>query len=320
MADVPKLGSVTFLPVREVWPNEASSFTPWLLENENVLGEVLGIEIELVKNEHQVGDFSLDLLGTNLTDDTPLIVENQLAKTDHSHLGQLLTYAGGLEPSTIIWIASEFRDEHRAALDWLNEITDERTHFFGVVIKAIRVDDSAPAPWLELVVQPNQWSELTKRATQSPESAEKKQRYIRFWESLLANHRQQQPILARKKPVGRQWLTLNTGVGGTTIGMNVQPEQIYVDLYFYDGSAEKNLARLRHLKAHQSLVEETFGAVLSWEELDNRKGCRIGYYGKGSILDEDSWEQSQTWLVDVAVRFSKVTDLEVFQELKNIGE
>jgi hypothetical protein len=320
MANVPKLGNVTFLPVREVWPNEATSFTPWLLENESVLGDVLGIEIELVKNEHQVGDFSLDLLGTNLTDDTPLIVENQLAKTDHSHLGQLLTYAGGLEPSTIIWIASEFRDEHRAALDWLNEITDERTHFFGVVVKAIRVDDSAPAPWLELVVQPNQWSELTKRATQSPESAEKKQRYIRFWDSLLANHRHQHAMFARKRAHGREWLTLSTGVGDITIGMNVQRQRIYVDLYFYAGAAGKNLARLEHLKAHQSLVEETFGDALSWEELDDRKACRVGYYGDGSILDEDSWPRFQEWLVTTALRFSRVTELDVFRELKNIGE
>jgi len=313
-----EIGHVRFVPVRDVWPNEASSFTPWLLQNETILGDLLGIEISLARNEHKVGDFSLDLLGTNLSDDTPLIVENQLARTDHSHLGQLLTYAGGLEPSTIIWIASEFRDEHRAALDWLNEITDERTHFFGVVVKAIRVDDSAPAPWLELVVQPNQWSELTKRATQSPESAEKKQRYIAFWESLLSKHKHQHPMFSHKRPHGREWLTLSTGVGGIVIGMNVQRQRIYVDMYFHAGTAEKNLARLEHLKAHQQIVEETFGDALSWEELDDRKACRIGYYGDGSILDENSWDQSHEWLVATALRFARVTELQVFRELKTL--
>lgn len=97
---IPQLGTVEYVPLREVWKNEASSFTPWLLENEEVLGDLLGIEISLTRNEEKVGDFSLDFLGANLTDDSTLIVENQLERTDHSHLGQLMTYAGGLEPSS----------------------------------------------------------------------------------------------------------------------------------------------------------------------------------------------------------------------------
>lgn len=319
MAQIPRLGQVEFLPVRTVWENEATSFTPWLLENENLLGDILGIEVSLAKNEHKVGDFSLDLLGTNLSDDTALIVENQLGRTDHSHLGQLLTYAGGLEPSTIVWIASEFRDEHRAALDWLNEVTDEQTHFFGVVVKAIRIGDSEPAPWLELVVKPNQWSELTKRATQSPESTERKERYRRFWDELLTHHRDKHKMFARKRPAGREWLSLSSGVSGVTIGMNVQRQRIYVDLYFY-GGAGRNLARLEHLRTHQQQVEDTFGDSLSWEELEDRKACRIGFYGEGSILDEDSWTQSQEWLVNVAMKFARVSDLEVFKELRNIED
>jgi hypothetical protein len=318
MAQVPDLGQIKFLPVRTVWENEATAFTPWLLENENVLADLLGIELSLVGNEHKVGNFSLDILGTNMNDGTPLIVENQLERTDHSHLGQLLTYAGGLAPSTIVWVATEFRDEHRAALDWLNEVTDEHTHFFGVVVKAIRIDDSAPAPWLELVVQPNHWSELTKRSAQSSARSEKIERYLRFWESFLASHREKNDIFARKKPVAREWLGLSTGVVGTVIGMNVLKDRIYVDLYFY-GDAEKNLARLEHLKKHRSQIEETFGDSLVWEELVHRKATRIGYYGKGSILDEDSWAQSQEWLASTALRFARVTKLEVFRELKKIG-
>ena len=319
MTNSPDLGKIEFLPLRQVWANEATAFTPWLLENENLLGDLLGVEISLAKNEHKVGDFSLDLLGTNLTDDSPLIVENQLERTDHSHLGQLLTYAGGLEPSTIVWIASEFRDEHRAALDWLNQVTDEQTHFFGVVVKAIRIGDSAPAPWLELVVKPNQWSELSKRASQSSEITERKDRYLRFWDSLLTINRDKHRMFARKRPDSREWLSLGSGITGITIGMNVQRHRIYVDLYF-KGDAERNLARFEHLRASKDLVEDTFGSGLSWEELEERKACRIGFYGEGSILEEESWRQSQDWLVDTALRFAKVTELPVFQELRNIDK
>ena len=317
MAQKPKLGRVQFVAVREVWPNEATSFTPWLLENEDLLGDLLGIEVSLSANEHKVGDFSLDLLGTNLSNDTPLIVENQLARTDHSHLGQLLTYAGGLEPSTIVWIASEFRDEHRAALDWLNEVTDEQTHFFGVVVQAVRIGDSPPAPWLDLVVKPNQWSEVARQATQSRGQFEVKERYRRFWSGFLEAHRTSHEMFARKRPATIQWMTLKTGVSGIGLGLNVQRKRIYVDLYFGD-AAETNMARLEHLLAQKELIEETFGGSLSWEELEGKKATRIGYYGEGSLLDEENWPSCYSWLADVAIRFKRVTELHVFQELRGI--
>jgi hypothetical protein len=316
--NTPQLGRVKFLPVRDVWENEATSFTPWLLENEDVLGDVLGIEVSLAQNEHKVGDFSLDLLGTNITADTPLIVENQLAKTDHSHLGQLLTYAGGLQPGTIVWIASEFRDEHRAALDWLNEVTDEDTHFFGVVVKAIQIGDSPPAPWLELVVKPNSWSELTKRATQSVANSETTDRYSRFWDSFLKSQGHKHPVFASKKAVPRHFLTLKTGIGGVWVGLNVQRKQIYGDLFFYE-NAEKNLERFEHLLAHKDEVEAAFGHPLSWQELEDSKGTRIGYYGEGSLLDEENWDAYQEWLADTALRFLRVTELPSFKELRTIG-
>jgi len=311
------LGRVRFVPVREVWTNEATSFTPWLLENEDLLGDLLGIEVSLSANEHKVGDFSLDLLGTNLSNDTPLIVENQLGRTDHSHLGQLLTYAGGLEPSTIVWIASEFRDEHRAALDWLNEVTDERTHFFGVVVQAVRIDDSPPAPWLELVVKPNQWSEVARLATQSPAQTEAKERYLRFWTGFLESQKKSHEMFARKRPATVQWMVFKTGVSGIALGLNVQRKRIYADLFF-GHSADTNMARLQHLMAHKALVEKTFGDTLSWEELEERKATRIGYYGEGSLLAEENWPACFEWLADVGIRFKQVTELDAFQNLRDI--
>lgn len=318
MESIPSLGNVEFLPVREVWANEATSFTPWLLANEQVLADLLGLEIELTEIEQRVGSFSLDLFGKNLTDNTNLIVENQLEKTDHSHLGQLLTYAGGLNPSTIVWIASEFRDEHRAALDWLNQVSDENTHFFGVVVKALRIGDSKPAPWLELVVKPNQWTEETKRATQSAASSESQDRYLRFWEGFIESQKHRGEVIQSKIPAPRSFLTVKTGIGGVRIGLGVQKRRIFSDLFFCENE-EKNMERFEHLLRHKDEVEAVFGAELSWEPLEEAKATRVGYYGEGSILDEVSWARSQDWLGDACSRFIKVIEMKAFQELRHIG-
>ena len=146
------------VPVRDVWAHEARHFTQWLLQNADVLSDLLGMDLELSQAERRVGGFSLDLIGSDLQTGSTVIIENQLESTDHTHLGQLLTYAGGTDPATIVWCAPSFRDEHRAAMDWLNEHTEEGVRFFGVEISAIRIEDSPPAPLFRLVVQPNDWT------------------------------------------------------------------------------------------------------------------------------------------------------------------
>ena len=173
--------------VKLVWPMEASSFTPWLLANAAVLGDVLGIDLELRAAEHKVGGFSLDLIGRDAESDEVVIVENQFGPTDHRHLGQLLTYAGGTEPATVVWIAEQFRDEHRAALDWLNARTDSSTRFFGVRLGAVTIQGAPTglvAPLFELVVQPNDWGKAIKSPTTDPES-KRAPLYLRFWGDWL---------------------------------------------------------------------------------------------------------------------------------------
>ena len=152
---MPKFGRLQPVELRVAWPNEAQDFTPWLAQEENLalLGEVLGMELEFEGKEINVGSFHADILCKN-EDDAWVLIENQLSETNHDHLGKILTYSAGLNAQTVIWIAKKFREEHRAALDRQNEITDERFQYFGIEIKVWKIEDSVPAPEFDIVSKP----------------------------------------------------------------------------------------------------------------------------------------------------------------------
>ena len=162
MADL-SLGKLEHLDPRTLWKNEAGHFTPWLADHLLLLGEAIGLDLQLEELEGPVGDFSCDIVAREAGTNRPVIVENQLERTDHSHLGQLLTYAAGLDAGVVIWISSDIREEHREALHWLNRHTDEQIDFFGIRLEAIRIDGSKPAIQFNLVVSPNKWGKAQSR-------------------------------------------------------------------------------------------------------------------------------------------------------------
>jgi len=157
------LGRMKKVDVREVWKDEAGGFTPWLVKEDNLalLADTVGIELELEATEKDVGPFRADILCKDTVDGHWVLIENQLEKTDHTHLGQLLTYAAGLKAVTIVWIAKHFTEEHRAALDWLNEITDDRFNFFGLEIELWKIGESPTAPKFNMACKPNEWTKAT---------------------------------------------------------------------------------------------------------------------------------------------------------------
>ncbi len=166
-----QLGRLEPVPLREAWITEDRDFTPWLAQPENItlLGEALNIDLEIEAQEKNVGPFRADILCKDVANGHWVLIENQLERTDHNHLGQLLTYAAGLEAVTIVWIAARFTEEHRATLDWLNEITDERFQFFGLEVELWRIGNSPVAPKFNIVSKPNNWSQSVKRGAQAIE-------------------------------------------------------------------------------------------------------------------------------------------------------
>ncbi len=174
-----ELSKLQPVDLRQVWEHEAQDFTPWLAENIDALAEVLGLDLEVRQSEAQVGTFSLDILAHDLASDRPVVIENQLEGTDHDHLGKLLTYAAGFDPNVVVWIAREFRPEHRAAIDWLNHRTGENTAFFAITVEAWRIANSPIAPKFNLVASLNDWEKQNARNQQLSEDTltEKQRRY-----------------------------------------------------------------------------------------------------------------------------------------------
>ena len=213
-----KLGLLERVELRSIWENEEKHFTPWLAEEDNIslLSETLGMNLVVEALEKQVGPFRADILCKDIYSENWVLIENQLEKTDHLQLGQLLTYAAGLQAVTIIWVASEFRDDHRAALDWLNEITDDKFQFFGLEVEVWKIGDSPAAPKFNINSKPNEWSRQTGKAARlinNEDLTETKRFQLEYWVQL-SDLLYSQTGLRPQKPVSRNWLIMAVGRSG----------------------------------------------------------------------------------------------------------
>lgn len=301
------IGRLEHVALRQVWPHEAGAFTPWLLANADVLADALGIELELEAAEHAVGGFSLDLIGRDLTNECVLIVENQIEQTDHTHLGQLLTYAGGVhDVGTVVWIASVFRDEHRQALDWLNEHTGEDVRFFGVAVRAVKIGASVPAPLLDVVANPNDWQKRVRTATSR--GGERERAYETFWGRLIDTLRQDpNPLIAPHiKAPSRSYLGMPSVVPGAAVYASFGPRHVRVELYIDSGSADRNTQIFESLLARRSEIEARFGGALEFDPSEGRNICKVLTRLEtpaAPVLQPDIHEELQVWLADTLRRF-----------------
>jgi len=296
-----ELGRLQKLNLREVWEKEDLDFTPWLTQEENlsILSETLNLELELEAQEKNVGPFRADILCRNTDDGSWVLIENQLEKTDHNHLGQLMTYAAGLHAVTIIWISAQFTDEHRAALDWLNDITDEDFRFFGLEVELWKIGDSSPAPKFNIISKPNDWTRSVARASKQiveGELTETKAAQLKYWtlfrERLLAEGSSVRP----QKPFPQHWMNFGIGRTGFLLGglLNSTENRIGVELYINNDDAKPYFWLLN---AQKNEIEQKLGFTLEWMELPERKSCRLVHYWKDrNPLQEDGWGESQAWM------------------------
>jgi hypothetical protein len=304
MAD---LGRLERVDPRSVWTHEAHDFTPWLLSNSDHLAEILGIELELHRNEEPVGGYSLDLIGRDLTNDAALMVENQLAATDHIHLGQLLTYAAGTSASTVVWIATRFRDEHRQALDWLNENTGTNVHFFGIELDVVRIGGSDPAPLLRVVALPNNWQKEIRARTEATAVSGKGALYLDFWTRALERIREVHPEwTAATKGAVSNWIWLRPPIRGAAHSLSfAQGGRLRGELYIDSGDAERNDQIFGALFVHREAFESAYGRPLEWDRIEGRRACRIADYANGDVSQSDRHDEFIAWFIDSGERLRR---------------
>ncbi|MEW8437363.1 MAG: DUF4268 domain-containing protein, partial [Candidatus Thiodiazotropha taylori] len=232
--------------------------------------------------------------------------ENQLERTDHTHLGQLLTYGAGLNAVTIVWIAARFTEEHRAALDWLNEITDERFNFFGLEVELWRIGDSVAAPKFNIISKPNEWTRTITGAAKSAEQtalSEGKQTQLRFWTGFRDYLSSLETPISPTKALPQHWMNLQLGRSGTKLTAiasfynnelkTYDIGEIRAEVELFHKEAKSFYALLEPQKA---AIEQEVGENLTWYNPENANACRIYLSRQANLNEQDNWPEYFEWL------------------------
>ncbi len=304
------LANIERVDLREIWPNEAADFTPWLAENLSDLGSVIGLDLELQEQEAPVGGYALDILARDVGSGGEVVIENQLGTTDHSHLGQLLTYAAGFDARVAVWIAREFKSEHREALDMLNRRTGEDTQFFGVEIELWKIGDSRPAPNFRLVAFPNEWRKRTVRTTGATGNVSpRRERYRQFFQRLMDTLREEHSFTNARSAQPQSWYFFSAGhAQRVQWGVSfAQGGRARVEVYIDNTDGDWNKRLYDRLHEQRRSVESELGDPLDWERLDDRRASRVAVYRDGSIDDsDDTLEEIHEWMVERLLKFREV--------------
>lgn len=289
----PPLGRLAQVDLREYWEHEAAEFTPWMAQPQNLalLGEALGIGLELQGTEASVGPFSADIVCKNTSDDSIVLVENQLERTDHRHLGQILTYAAGVGAKTVVWVAKEFTEQHRAAIDWINRITHEEFEAYGVVVELWRIDSSAPAPKFHVVAQPNDWARTTRESATEPSAT--RGLYQEYWAEFQTFLKRAGSPLAHV-PVSnpRHWLRFSIGTAGFRLSAVVKRQAGLVAAQFviHAKNAKDLFAALLQDKR---AIERELGEGSDWVPEASR--CVVRFQREADVNDRAAWPEFQEW-------------------------
>ena len=308
--DSSSIGRIKKVPLREIWKKEDKDFTCWLEENIDYLNEQLDMDISIISREEKVGPFRLDLFGEDGSG-RKVIIENQLEKTDHDHLGKVIIYLTNLDAQAAIWITSNPTDEHTRAIEWLNEVSPETTSFHLVRLEAISIEgQSKTAPLFTIVAGPTE--ELKQIGEEKKNLAKRHVLRLEFWKQLLEKASQKTRLHSNISPSTYHWIGAGSGKSGIGFNYSLTNTKGCVEIYLDRGKefVEPNLNKIRFDKFLKNKVEieQEFDGPLSWERLDDRRASRIAYHIQGiGLKDEDKWDELQDKMVDAMVRLEKAT-------------
>ena len=314
-----KFSELKRIPLREKWNHEASDFTPWLESNIQILGDALGMDLEVVDREASVGDFSLDLLAKDLGSSRTVVIENQLTQTDHDHLGKLLTYAAGFDASIVVWVSEEVRDEHRQAMEWLNQRTDTETQFFAAVVEVLQIDDSNPALDFKLVVSPNEWQKSQKQKT-STNLTPREEKYKNYFQTLIDELREKHKFTGARAGQSSNWYEFSAGIRGVRYGVQfTRGDKVLTCVKIYEEVQSNRLDLFDALEKRKEKIESDFGSPLEWNRLEKQQRSRIAVSCDGDIeLSDSELGEIREWHIENLLKLKKVFQPEIEKVLETL--
>jgi hypothetical protein len=298
------IGKLEIVPIRDAFPHEALHFTIWLETNIDALAKQIGLELSVIEREKKVGSFNVDLLCKD-DQDNYVIVENQLERSDHDHLGKLITYMVNLEAKIAIWVTPEARPEHQRVIDWLNESTSADYSFYLIQLQAVKIGDSPYAPLFTLLAAPD---EQTREIGETKkELAGSDHRCKEFWTGLLEKSKNKTKLFSTISPSADRWISTGSGKAGVNFIYLIFKNDAGIELYIDSSNQSKNKAVFDQLYNQKSMIDEEFGAELTWMRLDNKQSSRIRWTltDHWGLNDTEMWPQIQDRLIDAMIKFDR---------------
>jgi hypothetical protein len=233
-------GQLVRLNVRSVMPSEVNDLSASLCSESGLelLSDALGMQLTLEEKEKAVGTFSADIVCRTQSDEL-VVIENQFDRTDHDHLGKLITYVAGLDAEIGVWIIEKMHDQHRAAIDWLNNNTSEKYKFFALTLEFWKIGDSLPAPKFNLVCSPNLWRK-NKQAERNADNL----KWNEVWSEIKNEYDKLQPELRFERiPKGKY------------MQIPLKGDQAYYEWGFWEDTREINFqVYLPELEKCQTII------------------------------------------------------------------
>ena len=298
MTNLGTLKEITDL--RSIWPHEA--FTPWVAENVDLLADAVGLDITVDETESSVGDFNVDIYASETGTDRKIIIENQLEDTDHDHLGKLITYASGKGADVVIWVVKHAREEHKAAVEWLNNHTDDKIGFFLCEIKLFQIGDSQIAPAFTVVERPNDWTKEIRKTASANSTQQQRLEYWQAFNDYAFSDANFSRIFNKRKPTTDHWMDFSIGSSACHIAVSQIQKRKAVDVELYIND-DKEL--FKSLFAHKDEIEKNMEMELEWKELPERKASRILIEKTVDLDDRATWPEQFDYIMDTCIKMKR---------------
>lgn len=313
-----EFGEIENVPMNKIWQHEERDFTPWLAQNIDKLGEALGgLQLQVEQTEIYAGNFQLDILAKEISTNKVVVIENQIYKTDHKHLGQLITYASFFKAEIIIWVSQEITEEHRSAIDWLNSSTNDKLEFYAIEANIIKIGDSKPALNFRLKAFPNEWIKSSGN-TPTTATTETAELYREFFQKLLEELREKHRFTNARTGQPQSWYSFTSGVKGCIYGCSfARGSKVRAEVYIDTPIQEINKEILLTFEQQKSQLIHEFGEELQFELLPTKRASRIAVYRDGDIwTDTQTLEEIKNWFIEKMLKFKQVFG----EKLKQITE